>query len=205
MRRQKAPKKNFFSLHRKLATTLLSLVIIAGAAAGVYYALSHESPAKKPVVMTTGKTASPNTKGETSAPNSSTPTPSTPSSGTSNAPQPGDDKNNINSTDTHVTLLVPSGNFVSNHHPNLSGSPAPNQLESSCNTTPGATCQIIFTKGSVTKTLPSQTTDRGGAAFWTWTLQNIGLAEGTWQVQAKATLGNQTQTATDALTLEVKQ
>lgn len=104
-----------------------------------------------------------------------------------------------------VNLLAPSGDFVSNHHPNLSGSPAPNEIQSVCNSTAGASCQIIFTKDGVSKSLPAQTTDKGGATYWTWKLQDIGLTAGSWHIQAKATLGNQTKTADDAMNLEVSQ
>lgn len=103
-------------------------------------------------------------------------------------------------------LLAPEGNFVSNHYPNLSGSPAPNKMQSSCTTTPGATCQITFTStadGTV-RSLPAQTTDPSGTAMWNWNLQDISLTQGTWKVQAVATLDGQTKTADDALNLEVK-
>lgn len=112
---------------------------------------------------------------------------------------------NSEPTDSNTPLKTPTGTFVSNHHPNLSGSPAPNQIQSVCVTTSGAQCQILFTKDGVTKSLPAQTTDRGGAAYWTWKLQDIGLTVGSWKVQAKATLGSQTQTADDAAALEVSQ
>jgi len=102
-------------------------------------------------------------------------------------------------------LIVPTGNFVSNHHPNLSGSPAPNLMASDCTTTPGATCQISFTQNGVTKYLPAETTDAGGSAYWNWKLQDIGLTVGSWKIEAIARLGNQTKTATDALLLEVSQ
>jgi hypothetical protein len=52
--------------------------------------------------------------------------------------------------------------------------------------------------------LPPETTDSGGSAYWTWKLQDIGLTEGTWKVQAKATLGSQTKTANDLMDLVVK-
>jgi hypothetical protein len=110
------------------------------------------------------------------------------------------DKNTATAT---MTLQTPSGNFVSNHHPNISGNPAPNQEQSVCNTTVGATCQIIFTSGNLSKSLSAKTTDHSGSAYWSWSLQEVGLSAGSWKIQAKATLGSQTQIATDALTLEV--
>lgn len=102
-------------------------------------------------------------------------------------------------------LLVPNGNFVSNHHPNLSGSPAPNAMTSVCNTSAGASCTITFTNiaTNVIKPLPTQTTDKGGSAYWDWRLQDIGLTTGTWKIEAIARLGNQTQSAQDEMNLEV--
>ena len=106
---------------------------------------------------------------------------------------------------TSQNLLVPRGNFVSNHNPNLSGKPAPNTEGSVCNTTPGAKCQIIFTKGSTSKSLPTRTTDSNGSAFWSWKLQDYGITAGSWTITAKATLGSQTKTSADALKLNVGQ
>jgi hypothetical protein len=118
--------------------------------------------------------------------------------------KPEDDKSSAGSIDPSTPLKEPSGNFVSNHHPNLSGSPSPNEIQSTCVTTSGATCTIVFTKGSETKQLPVQNTDLEGAAYWSWKLNDIGLSAGTWKVQAKAALGSQTKTTSDALDLEVK-
>jgi hypothetical protein len=105
--------------------------------------------------------------------------------------------------DVNVPLVAPSGTFVSNHHPNLGGKPAPNQIQSVCTTTSGAKCAIVFTKDGVTKSLPAQMTDSEGTTYWTWKLQDIGLTAGTWHVEAKATLGTQTKTASDYMNLEV--
>jgi hypothetical protein len=144
-------------------------------------------------------TASSYTKGEPHQVNTSQ-APQT--SGTTSDTKQGSQETNTTSTNT--VLLIPTGGFVSNHHPNLSGSPAPNSLTSVCNTTPGATCEITFTKGDVTKSLPSETTDAGGVAYWNnWTLQSVGLSAGSWQVKAIASLNGQTKTALDALALMV--
>lgn len=107
---------------------------------------------------------------------------------------------------TNAVLLAPSGDFVSNHSPNLSGSPAPNTETSVCNTTPGASCKITFTKSGVTKSLPAQTADPNGFVSWnSWKLQDIGLSAGSWKIQAIASLNGQTKTASDALDLVVAQ
>jgi hypothetical protein len=105
---------------------------------------------------------------------------------------------------TAKKLLAPAGDFVSNHEPNLDGSPAPNMLESVCVTTPGASCTISFERSGIIKTLPAQTTDAEGAAYWNWKLQDYGLTEGEWNITAKATLDDQTKTSQDSLKLNVK-
>jgi hypothetical protein len=96
--------------------------------------------------------------------------------------------------------LVPSGSFVSNHKASLSSGQA---QSSTCTTTPGATCQITFTKDGVTKVLQLQTTDRGGTAYWSWAPQSINLTTGSWKIEAIARLNGQVRTASDALNLEV--
>lgn len=116
-----------------------------------------------------------------------------------------DQKSQPGGSNTSAVLVAPTGSFVSNHHPNLGGSPAPNVINSACTTTTGATCQIIFTKDGVTKSLPAQTTDVNGSTYWSWKLQDVGLTAGSWKVTAKAVLGSQVKTADDALTLEVSQ
>jgi len=100
------------------------------------------------------------------------------------------------------TLIEPYGTFVSNHHPGQNGLPTGEQ--SVCNTTPGATCYIQFTKDSVTKKLDTQTADPNGATYWTWDVKQAGFDAGSWQITAIASLNGQTKTANDALTLEVQ-
>lgn len=138
-------------------------------------------------------TAGQQTKGEPATSNSTTTGPSQTS---------GEKTSMINSS---AYLIEPNGNFVSNHHPNLSGSPAPNLIQSNCNTTPGASCQIIFEKTGTIKKLPAQVVDGGGATYWTWKLQDYGITTGSWTVKAEASLNGNSKTATDALTLEVTQ
>ena len=99
-------------------------------------------------------------------------------------------------------LTEPYGTFVSNHHPGQDGSPTAEQ--SVCNTTPGATCYIQFTKDSMTKKLDTQTADPNGATYWTWDVKQAGFSAGSWQVTAVASLSGQTKTAIDALALEVQ-
>ncbi|MGH7142171.1 MAG: hypothetical protein ACREF5_01710 [Candidatus Saccharimonadales bacterium] len=113
-------------------------------------------------------------------------------------------KSGVSGSTTNESLLMPMGDFVSDHHPNLSGSPAPNTITSVCNTTPGASCIISFTSNGDTKSLPSQITNSDGSAYWNnWTLQSIGLTVGTWQIQATANLNGQNKTAFDAMDLKI--
>ena len=130
----------------------------------------------------------------------------TPATSTSNSSGPVKDSSEPGAApdlDTSTTPAAPSGVFVSNHHPNLSGSPAPNSVSSTCSTTPGATCTIRFVMGSVTKSLPPQTTGSDGNTSWVWTLQEVGLTAGEWSVSAVATNGNLTSSSSDALRLVV--
>lgn len=128
--------------------------------------------------------------------------------GSSNAENGTNSNNTSQSTDnnpksptqtdaTTKTLIAPSGTFV-----NLYNASADTQMNSICNTTAGATCQIAFTKGNLTIALPVKTADGSGVASWAWTPQQIGLTTGKWHVTAKATLGSQTKT-TDNGSLEL--
>lgn len=102
---------------------------------------------------------------------------------------------------TTADLLSPSGNFVSSHSQSLSQN---SPINSVCNTTPGAMCEIFFTQGSIVKSLPTQMTDEGGATYWDgWHLQDIGITAGRWQVSAQASLGSRVQVAADANELVV--
>jgi hypothetical protein len=101
--------------------------------------------------------------------------------------------------DANTQLLAPSGTFANVYSAHIT-----EQMGSTCNTTPGATCQIFFTSGSTTKSLPEKTADSGGAVYWAWRPNdsNVGLTEGTWHITAKATLGTQVKT-TDNGSLEL--
>lgn len=99
-------------------------------------------------------------------------------------------------------LVAPYGTLVSNHRPGQNGS---NLTElSQCTTTPGAKCYIKFTQADVVKTLPEKTTGTDGSIFWEWTINDAGLTSGKWSVTAIATLGGQTKSTTDQLSLEVQ-
>jgi hypothetical protein len=179
-----------------IALILLILGTIISEATNTTH-LFHSKQAIKPQV-----TASELTKGESTPKTSPEPSTKVVNGQTSNSTsnvgaQPGDAKN-TQATDT--TVIAPTGNFVSAHK-NISGSTS---LSSVCNTTMGASCQITFTSAGSSKSLPAQTTDRGGSTFWSsWTPDSVGLTSGSWKVQAIATLNGQSQTSTDALELEI--
>ena len=118
----------------------------------------------------------------------------------------GSEKSNTGITnESNATLLAPSGSFVSNHRPSLSSNGAPSTEQSVCNTTPGATCEIQFTKGTETKKLTAQTADANGSTYWNWDVRSAGLTPGQWQITAYATLNSKTLSATDEAPLEVAQ
>lgn len=150
----------------------------------------------------TATTASEQTKGET---NKATSSASSKDDTSPNLSQPGDAKSNTTGSASTTTLLAPTGDFISNHRPNLSGNPAPNTITSVCTTTPGASCVISFTKDGVTESLSSEVTDRGGSAYWNWKLQDIDLSEGVWHVTAIASMNGQRKSSLDALDLVVSQ
>jgi hypothetical protein len=106
----------------------------------------------------------------------------------------------LGSTNSSSTLMTPaSTGLVSNHRTNVAG-----QEQSVCITSPGASCYIEFTKNGVTKALAAQTTDRAGAAYWTWDIGKSGLSTGVWQITVVASLNGQTKTAQDSILLEVQ-
>jgi hypothetical protein len=159
---------------------------------GVINVFHKRNPGLATVPVTPKRTGGVETKGDTSQQTGNTTTTT-------------EDQNKMPGDTSNTPLKAPSGNFVSNHHPFLSSQPGLNQMQSNCVTTSGATCTIVFTKGSDVKQLPVQNTDREGAAYWSWKLQDIGLTAGTWKVQAKAALGSQVQTTDDAIDLVVSQ
>ena len=197
--RSSAPKKS----KRAWWVAGIIVIVVAVIGFGCYWKFIRKTPpAARPV------SADANTKGEPASatpptPNSATASQSSGSASSSPA-QPGS-SNSAGKQDqgtpntTNVTLQVPEGNFVSNHQASAGTSE-----QSTCTTTPGASCVITFTKGSVTKSLSAQVTDRGGTTYWNnWTPQSIGLNAGNWTIEAVATLGGQTKTAADALQLQV--
>jgi len=132
--------------------------------------------------------------------NSSLSSPSDDNAGTQNSNSP---KSTEGSTQANLPLYAPYGGFVSNHHPGENGSPTAET--SVCNTTPGATCYIRFTKGSAMVSLPAQTTDSKGVTYWYWDVKNAGLTPGDWTITAVASLNSQSKSTRDPLPLTVNQ
>lgn len=152
-----------------------------------------------------GGTGSATTKGIKPTTKPSAPSPDNPVVGgttpaPSNPQQSGPVKQNP--PDTTAPLIAPSGTFA-NIYKDVHLS---DNMQSTCNTTPGATCQIIFTSGGVTRSLPLKTADGGGAVYWSWKPNdaNVKLSPGTWHIIARATLGSQVKTTDNgALELEI--
>lgn len=181
---------------KKILTIAVGIVAITGIFTGVVVSLNHHRTNNSNAV-----TASPYTKGQPH--NSGTKNNKSTNNSSPKTPNTSAQNNQNISSSQQSYLIAPYGSFVSDHSPNLSGSPHPNLINSVCSTNPGVACQISFSNGSTTKYLPSQTTDAGGSTYWTWHLQDIGLTVGSWKIIAKATLGSQTKTTTDPMPLQV--
>ncbi len=187
----KNKKRTIPKLPLIVAGILLILVILVVLELTNTSHVFHTAPEDRPT-----KTASQDTKGEPSTP---TPTDTTPP--TTPSEQPGEDKNPTGAPSSGKAPAEPTGNFVSDYQPSLNGY----TLTSVCVTTPGATCQISFTKGSVTKSLDAETADSGGSVYWQgWSLKDLGMSAGSWTIKATATLNGKTSSTTDSLTLNVQ-
>ncbi len=180
--------------HKKI---ILSVVIVALIVAASLAWINYGHTTSKNQALTATNTAGvTGTKVSTNQP--------TTTSGSSNTTPTTSSQPTTTNPSVVGDLLAPTGSFVSNHHPNLSGSPAPNQEQSVCITTPGAACNIEFAMNGVTKSLGSKLADSGGNVYWTWTLQSVGLTQGNWQITAKASANSQTKSTTDSLSLDVQ-
>lgn len=171
-----------------VATLMVAAVTVVGILQLTH--VTHFLEKKNPQASNSISSSANNQKGET------TPTPTQ----TQTTTQPGDVKSN-NGGSGAVSLAAPSGDFVSSHHVGMSTTEV-----SVCNSSPGASCQIAFSMNGAVKSLPSQTTDRGGSTYWNgWTPASIGLAPGNWIITATATLNGQTQSTVDGQSLAVGQ
>lgn len=176
--------------HKRFSIIYISLILIIAILGFLFYKYHTNK------ITGVRSTGSPYTKGIRSSsakPGSSGITPNSHSS--SNTP-PNTSASNVN---TGYPPIAPWGTFA-----NVYNATPDEQMGSTCNTTPGATCQILFTNGTVSKSLPLKTTDSGGAAYWSWTPYGIGLTQGIWHIKAVATKDNQsTVTNNDPLTLNI--
>lgn len=184
------PKKRILSSRKLLITAAVVLALAVSAAALYRHHQTTDAAAKADVAKKV-------------TPRPITAKTSTPSSTTSKNSQPGNSTNDTAAAPaSNVQLIKPFGTLVSNHKPGQNGSPL--EEGSVCNTTPGASCSITFTKDGVTKSLPAKTADGAGAAYWSsWTPQSVGLTSGSWMVSAVATLGQQSASTQDTLALEI--
>lgn len=201
-------KKNRSRKYIKLAALLLVLAI----AVMVVLELTnvthffHTSPAtsgKIPVISTAPKTSKSTAPAASKQSTDSAPTTTSANGSSSNKSTSGSPT--TTSAGSTQPLQAPFGAFVSNHSPNLSGSPAPSTEQSVCNTTPGASCTMYFTNDSgIVKTLPSQTSDGNGNVTWLWDVKTAGFTAGNWQIKATATLNGVDKSSIDHLPLKVQ-
>lgn len=132
-------------------------------------------------------------------------------SGTNNPTSPTNGGDSSKSGGTPSTTLspgvqpaAPNGQFVSNHAARLSGGAIYSTESSTCLTTPGAYCQIQFQMGDTIRTLPKKLTDANGNVVWeSWTLGDVGLSAGAWDITAIASNGSHTASTKDAIQLTV--
>ncbi len=162
-----------------------------------FHKASDVIPSTSPTITSSSGTKSANGSSTATSNTSTNTTNTTTNTTTSTNPKTG------SPTASTAPLLAPFGTFVSDHHPNLSGSPAPSAEQSVCNTTPSATCYISFTNNGVTKSLATQTADNNGSTYWSWDVNKNGLSAGDWTVTAYATLNGVTSSTKDPQTLDV--
>ena len=172
-------------IKKVVAPVVVAALVIGG---GYYLWHKHQTPpvvAQTPPTISTGPTGSKTTA-------------------TSNPNVPGASSNASQSTPSGGPQ-APSGSFVSAYTASMN-----TNLTSSCSSTPAATCQIIFNKDGVTKSLPSQVVmdsdklDTAGTS-WSWTPNSIGLTAGSWSVSATATLNGQSKTTQSSVQLVISQ
>jgi len=189
------------SSNRKKLTIIAVAVLLFAAGVLAFSELTDRSYIFHDKVAVSGVIPSTTVPSETSSENKAEDA-STPSESTS-ATSPKEGDSTTETAPSGAAPITPFGNFVSNHSPNLDGSPNPRTVQSVCNTSAGAKCSIEFIKDGVVKSLEAQTTDGTGATYWNWDVDQAGLTPGTWKIKAIATLNGQTATAEDIQNLEV--
>lgn len=115
-------------------------------------------------------------------------------------PPPSSDQKPPTAAAPSKKLIAPNGTFV-----NESSGSMNEQMGSTCTTNANVYCQISFTNGTITKSLPKKLTDPTGNVVWSWTPAQVGLTTGTWHMQMTASYNGATKTTNgDPLTFEVK-
>lgn len=180
-------------MRKRMLIILLALVLILA----VWWYLERPSHKTTLTIPTSSSTTGVQPSGASQSKNQS-------ATNSSTSPSLPTKSSNIASTTTNTNqpLIDPWGNFVSNHKPGQDGS---GTAETSvCNTTPGASCYIKFTNGSLTRTLDTKTADINGSIIWNWDVSSAGFTSGSWHISAVASLGDQTKTVNDSQALVIQ-
>jgi hypothetical protein len=193
--RRKSKSSNGLLL--KIGCILLLLVLVIGMLEVTNKTHLLHKPKVPPVIPSTPSGAKPAAGANKAAPSSSA-YPNSPVSTKSSSPAGG-------GAATGQDLVAPYGTFVSNHSPGQNG--APDQEQSVCTTSPGASCYIKFTNTASNEStrLASQTTDSNGTTIWNWdVIKDAHLTQGQWQITAVATLSGQSKSTDDPLKLVIQ-
>lgn len=179
---------------RAVALIVVAAIVVAGGIAAYAYHSHQQRQAEigSKVIPATADTNSSDSKDQSS----------TTSPGNTDKNGPAESPATPSSNQT--LSQAPSGTFVSNHYPSISGKPTPSAMQSTCNTDPGASCYIAFTnKSGQTKTLQKQTAGANGVVIWNWDVKTAGFTPGEWAITATATLNSSSKSTTDSLKMEV--
>lgn len=203
--KKKNQKKKRFIMAGVILAVLIAGIAILETTNTTYF--FHERKAVSSTIA--GPTTSTAKKTDSSVPpadeKTTAPAPDTspkPATGDTNgSPKEGDSPSN---PATNAPLVAPYGDFVSNHKP---GKNTSTLVTSVCNTTPGAQCTITFTSTAdprIVKTLAPGIADSSGSVFWNnWDIKQAGFTNGTWLINATATLNGKTLTTPDKTNFEV--
>jgi hypothetical protein len=184
--------KNSFSVSRAFALVILGILVLGALTIFGIRFVRHNRD--------TAASATNNTHIAATAKNGkSTNSPQPPATQTNKSPTSSTANNQANQPLQSPGLL---STFASTHTASLS---APTRENTTCVTTPGASCLVEFQQGSTTKSLPAQTTDSSGSAYFFWTpnQNNLKLTPGNWTILLKVTLGGSSKTAQDSTQLQV--
>jgi hypothetical protein len=112
----------------------------------------------------------------------------------------GSENNNPKKESEHpvTNIIKPTGNFVSSHRVKKDS-----LIASSCVTNPGISCKITFSQEDTVVSLEPTTTDSGGAAYWEWTPEKIGLTAGEWIIESVAYDNSNSAASKDSVKLSI--